>query len=251
MYIELPNGTKYELPVIPAEIVVSDGGEYARTYTLGLGETVFPGYRKPQRIRFTSFFPYDYDPTYVNIPPSKMLHPIDWADVFTHLLNGTKVNGRPDIIRFQMIEEYANSVWATWIDNTYSVEDFDKEHRVNELTDQWYTLELVQARTASIRLTGEVQPLPSSFVKAVGGPKTEPATDRPPPAQGNVYTVQSGDTLSGIAKTKLGDYGLWRSIYEMNKATIGSNPDLIFPGQQLTLPTGQVTGGGGGGGRRL
>ena len=47
-----------------------------------------------------------------------------------------------------------------------------------------------------------------------------------------VYKVQRGDTLSGIAK-KLGIPN-WRTLYEQNKAVIGSNPNLIRPGQKLT-----------------
>ena len=47
-----------------------------------------------------------------------------------------------------------------------------------------------------------------------------------------VYKVQRGDTLSGIAK-KLGIPN-WRTLYEQNKAVIGSNPNRIRPGQKLT-----------------
>lgn len=47
-----------------------------------------------------------------------------------------------------------------------------------------------------------------------------------------VYTVRKGDTLSGIAK-KLGIPN-WRTLYEQNKAVIGSNYNLIRPGQKLT-----------------
>ena len=47
-----------------------------------------------------------------------------------------------------------------------------------------------------------------------------------------IYKVQRGDTLSVIAK-KLGIPN-WRTLYEQNKAVIGSNPNLIRPGQKLT-----------------
>lgn len=47
-----------------------------------------------------------------------------------------------------------------------------------------------------------------------------------------VYIVQPRDTLSGIAK-KLGIPD-WRTLYETNKSVIGSNYNLIRPGQQLT-----------------
>ncbi|UGY91818.1 transglycosylase family protein [Streptomyces gobiensis] len=54
---------------------------------------------------------------------------------------------------------------------------------------------------------------------------------RPQTGSGN-YTVQSGDTLSSIAA----EHGTtWRRIYEANKATVGRNPHLIFPGQKLSV----------------
>jgi len=45
------------------------------------------------------------------------------------------------------------------------------------------------------------------------------------------YIVKSGDSLSAIAKR----LGLnWRDLYNLNKKTIGGNPNLIRPGQKLT-----------------
>ncbi len=57
----------------------------------------------------------------------------------------------------------------------------------------------------------------------------------PAPAQ-DTYTVQSGDSLSKIAKNHYGDANAWKRIYEANKALIGANPDLIHPGQRLVIP---------------
>jgi len=52
------------------------------------------------------------------------------------------------------------------------------------------------------------------------------------PAQTSTYTVRSGDTLSGIASA----HGTtWEKLYALNKATIGSDPSLIKPGQKLRL----------------
>lgn len=46
--------------------------------------------------------------------------------------------------------------------------------------------------------------------------------------------VQPGDTLSGIAaKEGLSD---WNLLYQDNLSVVGSNPNLIFPGQVLQIP---------------
>jgi nucleoid-associated protein YgaU len=50
------------------------------------------------------------------------------------------------------------------------------------------------------------------------------------------WTVKSGDSLSKIAKDVYDNAGLYNKIYEANKATIGDNPNLIKPGQKLTIP---------------
>ena len=55
------------------------------------------------------------------------------------------------------------------------------------------------------------------------------------PAGGRTVTVKKGDNLSKIAKRELGDANKWPTIFEANRDKI-SNPDLIQPGQVLTLP---------------
>jgi LysM repeat protein len=47
------------------------------------------------------------------------------------------------------------------------------------------------------------------------------------------YTVQRGDTLGKIAQ----DYCTsWKAIYDLNRDTIGKNPNVIIPGMVLTIP---------------
>jgi nucleoid-associated protein YgaU len=53
------------------------------------------------------------------------------------------------------------------------------------------------------------------------------------------HTVQSGDTLSTIAKAFYGTSARWREIYEANRATIGANPDRLEVGTKLLVPRGR------------
>ncbi|MEU2180628.1 peptidoglycan DD-metalloendopeptidase family protein [Streptomyces thermolilacinus] len=48
------------------------------------------------------------------------------------------------------------------------------------------------------------------------------------------YTVARGDSLSGIAADERVPGG-WQRLYAQNRTVIGDDPDLIFPGQKLTL----------------
>ncbi|MGW0627654.1 transglycosylase family protein [Streptomyces sp. NPDC002758] len=54
-----------------------------------------------------------------------------------------------------------------------------------------------------------------------------------------MYTVVHGDTLSGIAEERHVRGG-WHRLYSANRATIGSDPDLILPGQRLDLRAGSA-----------
>lgn len=48
-----------------------------------------------------------------------------------------------------------------------------------------------------------------------------------------IYTVQSGDSLSKIARDKLGDMERWREVAYINSL---SHPYIIHPGQIIQLP---------------
>ncbi|MCG3039226.1 transglycosylase family protein [Streptomyces sp. S1A] len=52
--------------------------------------------------------------------------------------------------------------------------------------------------------------------------------------EGTSYEVVGGDTLFKIADAQ-GVQGGWERVYEDNRQVIGDNPNLIFPGQELTL----------------
>ncbi|MFK0190045.1 peptidoglycan DD-metalloendopeptidase family protein [Kitasatospora sp. NPDC090308] len=53
-------------------------------------------------------------------------------------------------------------------------------------------------------------------------------------AAAQTYKVAAGDTLSKIATAKNVDGG-WEKLYQDNRSVIGGNPNLIYPGQQLSV----------------
>ncbi|MFE2456754.1 transglycosylase family protein [Streptomyces sp. NPDC059402] len=73
------------------------------------------------------------------------------------------------------------------------------------------------------------------------GKKADPVKDVQPQTtpqsragKARMYTVVTGDTLSGIADAHEVRGG-WQRLYEANRGAIGSDPDLILPGQRLSL----------------
>jgi nucleoid-associated protein YgaU len=65
-----------------------------------------------------------------------------------------------------------------------------------------------------------------------GASSTAPIVE---PAE-QTYTVVSGDSLSKISKHFYGDANHWQRIFEANKDII-KNPDDIYPGQTLKIPS--------------
>lgn len=61
-------------------------------------------------------------------------------------------------------------------------------------------------------------------------PGTDPVTPPPAPAPSTTYMVQAGDTLSGIADR----FGT--TVDSLARTNNISNPNLIYPGQVLTIP---------------
>jgi LysM repeat protein len=82
----------------------------------------------------------------------------------------------------------------------------------------------------------------SAIRKVLGLSDTFPtaplATPGALPGQPGTYVIKPGDTLATIALQFYGNASRWRRIYDNkeNQKKIGSNPNVIFPGQVLLIP---------------
>ena len=70
-------------------------------------------------------------------------------------------------------------------------------------------------------------------VDAPAAPQASAQADAP--AASTFYTVKSGDTLGKIAQEHYGAASKYNLIFEANQPML-SDPDKIFPGQQLRIP---------------
>ncbi|OBG12015.1 lectin [Mycolicibacterium celeriflavum] len=77
----------------------------------------------------------------------------------------------------------------------------------------------------------EAAPAPEPV--AAPAPAAPPPPPPPPPPAPRTYTVVSGDTLWAIAERFYGDGSRYQVIADASGI---SNPDLIHPGQVLTIP---------------
>jgi len=89
-----------------------------------------------------------------------------------------------------------------------------------------------------LQLSAKRRALPASSTRTAESCARSPSTSSSTSSStgsstGGSYVVQSGDTLSLIARAQ-GVSGGWRALYDANRGVV-SDPNLIYPGQQLVL----------------
>jgi nucleoid-associated protein YgaU len=103
----------------------------------------------------------------------------------------------------------------------------------DEKNEIWNAIKTVSDWQTDIVGDIKVVPQAAATMAAGAAPGGSSATQA-----GSTYTVQAGDTLSGIAKHLLGDASKYNKIFEMNRDVL-SDPDKIRPGQVLKIPARQ------------
>lgn len=122
------------------------------------------------------------------------------------------------VANYGVSEPGGNDKWSTWVGWQYTSTGRVSGILGNVDRDQF---------TDGVLLSN-TSPIPT--------PETPTVPEAPENSETIVYTVKSGDTLSEIAK----DYGTTvNSLVSLN--TFITNPNLIYPGQQLTIRTNSLT----------
>jgi LysM repeat protein len=208
-------GEYVAIPVIPEVVDYASGDAMATTVNiLQLGAVDFPNGVGLESIGWASFFPVRYDPSYCkfsnfSLPVEYRQKLTDWKTLKTSL---------------QLI------IPAARINKTVYLASFSSKVQGFE-GDIPYTVsfkELKTIRPIQLPITVVPKPVPP---KPAPTPAARPAAPAPPKPK--TYTVKSGDCLSVIAK-RLG-ISSWNKIYDLNRDKI-KNPNLIYPGQVLTIP---------------
>jgi nucleoid-associated protein YgaU len=89
-----------------------------------------------------------------------------------------------------------------------------------------------QATNPTLQTPSAGQSLPPGM----SPPAATPLSPMPAGTAGaRTHTVETGDTLSAIAKRYYGNAGKYMKIFEANRNLL-KDPDEIFPGQKLNIP---------------
>lgn len=116
---------------------------------------------------------------------------------------------------------------------TVALEEYEIKEDAEEGFDIIVSVKLKQWRAYGTKKVNVKQP-------TAPNEKAKVSVQKPPREQANApkistYTVKKGDCLWNIAKKYLGNGARYSEIYDLNKSKI-QNPNLIYPGQVLTLP---------------
>lgn len=204
---------KIQLPVLPTSFKVKNGSRNDSVDVVGLGEIVIMQSRPALQFSWSSFFPAAKFP---GIQVSTITKPL----ALVQKINEWKDSRQP-------IHLVATACGA---DIYATIESFDYTEEGGDPGTFQYSISLKEYREIAVR---QVNVDVSSGTATVQ--KAAQRVDNTVTPQ--TYTVKSGDCLWNIAKKLLGSGSQYKKIYEANKGTIGGNPNLIYPGQVLTIPT--------------
>lgn len=202
-----------QLPVNPLdEVDFSVGTSNTRFETVALGDVTAIGPRGLVKVEIESLLTdHDYPFTVAGSMS---------AERYVKKIKSKMNAGRP--VRFIITGDGLD------INLRCSIESFKYSIHHGETDEYYYTLSLMEYRSYSAKRI--VFPKPDK-------PQAGKQNNRPEaPPSGGSYTVKSGDSLWAIAKKHYGDGSRWPDIYNANKGVIGGNPNLIYPGQNLSIP---------------
>ncbi|MBC5720799.1 LysM peptidoglycan-binding domain-containing protein [Faecalibacterium sp. 4P15] len=202
---------KMRLPVLPEKFDVKNGSNNRSVDLTGLGEVTIMQSRPALQFSFSSFFPAH------GFPGMKSLIAV------------------PPILYVRMIERWKKSrvpihfiCTGMYINLYCTIESFNYREDGGDVGTYHYDITLKEYQEVSLKTVT----IDSSLVATVQDTVARVDSTSTP----KTYTVKKGDCLYNIAKSLYGDGSKYSSIYAANKSLIGSNPNLIKPGQVLKIP---------------
>lgn len=154
------------------------------------------------------------------------------ADYYLSLFERLKTSKEP--FQFILNRSMPSGKRLFYTNLTVGMEDYQITDDAEEGFDITVTVSLKQYRHYGTK-TVTIQPAPTP-AETPTATVEQPQRETSQAPQQTTYTVKSGDCLWNIAKKYLGDGSRYNEIYNLNKDKI-TNPNLIYIGQVLTLPS--------------
>lgn len=151
------------------------------------------------------------------------------ADYFLDYFENLKTGRKP--FQFIVCRSLAGSRKLFSTNIRVTLEDYKVTEDAGEGPDVTVKIRLKQWRDYGTKTVNIVLETAQAAVE----PQRE-ETASPAPPQPVTYTVVRGDCLYSIAKKFYGNGARYTVIYDANRSVVGGNPNLIYPGQVLTIP---------------
>ena len=152
------------------------------------------------------------------------------AKSFLDKLEQLKVNRKP--FQFIVAREMPSGSSLFGTNLTVSLESYNIKEEAKQGLDMVASIKLKQYRYCGTKIC-DITFVDSKAQAAIQ--QTRETTNAPAPASARSYTVVTGDCLWNIAKKFYGNGSKYTVIANANKEKI-KNPNLIYPGQVLTIP---------------
>lgn len=220
------NGKYLTIPINPEELNLSRSADNDDIEIIGLGKATRKGEPGLYSLTISSFFPKYKSYFGTNVKPK------------------TCVNFINTIWKTENKNNTVAKITSTGLHKNFNfyfvIESFDWIYKAGEEDDIYYELKIKEYKPYGVKT------VKTKLVKTATKKKTTKKTSTPRTTSTAVtrevkittYKVQKGDCLWNIAKAASGSGANWKQLYNLNKKVIGSNPNLIKPGQVLTLPDG-------------
>ena len=203
---------KIQLPVLPLSFQTKNGSKNDTVNIVGLGEITIIQNRPALQFSFSSFFP-------ASVFSGMQVETITEPLTLINKINAWKADKKP--IHF--------IVTGCGIDLYVTIEEFTYTENGGDPGTYQYSIVLKEYREIAVRQVNVDLLNAAATIQ-----NEEPRIDNT--VQPNLYTVVKGDCLYKIAKKFYGDGSQYTKIYDANRGVIGGNPNLIYPGQVLTIP---------------
>jgi len=214
VFFDKDNAT-YRLPVNPEQIETTSVQANQKYEILKLGQIAIPTHMELKEYSFECELPYS------------PLHYVETsgdfrdADFYLRLFEQWRQEKAP--VRF-----IASNGIGDDINTLVLIEELAIIEKAGEEGDKYVSFQLLEYREFGKKAVVVATPTVAVAKKEEPAPAVNPKSN-------GTHVVQSGDTLWAIAKKYYGNGSQYTKIFNANKDKI-KNPNLIYPGQVLTIP---------------
>lgn len=217
---ELDTGTRIALPLPPESVKCKAETKFITYNIIDVGEVKLPNGEKLTKFSWSGRLPG------ASMKHMRMVSAADWRS--PKEIQGIWSMWRNRGTKLRLL------ITGTTINHDVYLENYTVDN--SRLDTVEYSISFTHAKDIKVYTTAELNIQDTAQVPQTTNDRpasSEAAAETP---QKTTYTVKPGDSLWAISKKLLGSGARYNELYELNKSIIGSNPNLIYPGQTFTIP---------------